>query len=159
LLDQYRAVKQALPDRVQRAIWHADRSCYCPYIHEAVANIVTALEALLNTDEDQQIVAQFVKRSQRLAAEVGVDTSRSYWDWVYDVRSKAVHGAEAKLVVPAGWDQTPSDPPHDVARVARAQDVLRLALQKAIEDEAFRAVFESEASIRAQFPLDAPAQA
>ncbi len=98
LLDQYRAVKGTLPDRVQRAVWHADRSCYCRYIHEAVGNIVTGFEALLNRGEDEPIAAQFVKRSQALAAEVGVDSSRRYWSWVYDVRSTAVHGAEARLV-------------------------------------------------------------
>jgi hypothetical protein len=156
LLDQYRAVQATLPDRVRRALWHADRSCYCRYIHEAVTNIVTALEALLNTGEDEPIAAQFVKRSQALATELGVETSRSYWSWVYDVRSKAVHGAEARLVVPAGWDETDGDPPRDVARVAQAQDVLRSALRKAIEDEAFRAVFENEESIRARFPLEEP---
>lgn len=154
LLAQYRAVKEALPDRVQRALWHADRSCYSRYINEAVGNIVTGFEALLNTGEGEPIAAQFVKRSHALAAEVGVETSRSYWRWVYDVRSKAVHGAEAMLVVPAGWDETTGDPPRDVARVAQAQDVLRLALRKAIDDEGFRGVFESEESIRQRFPLE-----
>ena len=67
------------------------------------------------------------------------------------------HGAEAKLVVPAGWDETPGDPPTDVAKIAKAQDVLRKAIRKAIEDEAFRAVFESEESIRARWPLEEPA--
>jgi hypothetical protein len=156
LLAQYRAVKKALPDRVRRTLWHADRSCYCRYIHEAVGNIVTGFEALLNTGEDEPIAAQFVKRSQALAAELGVETSRSYWSWVYDVRSKAVHGADARLVVPAGWDETTGDPPRDVARVAQAQDVLRHALRKAIEDEGFRGVFQSEDSIRRRFPLEEP---
>jgi hypothetical protein len=157
LLDQYRAAKNVLPERVKRALWHADRSCYCRYIHEAVTNIVTGLEALLNTGEDEPIAAQFVKRSHAVAWELGVETSRSYWSWVYDIRSKAVHGAEARLVVPAGWDETQGDPPRDVARVAQAQDVLRSALRKAIEDDAFRAVFENVESIRARWPLDEPA--
>jgi hypothetical protein len=97
-----------------------------------------------------------VKRSQSLAAELAVETSRSYWSWVYDVRSTAVHGADARLVVPAGWDETAGDPPRDVARVAQAQDVLRLALRKTIEDEEFRGVFENEESIRETFPLEKP---
>jgi hypothetical protein len=154
LLDQYRAVRDTLPDRVKRGIWHADRAYYCPYINEAVTNIVTGLEALVNTGDDEPITSQFVKRSQALAAELDRETSRSYWTWVYDARSRAVHGAEAHLVVPAGWDETEDDPPRDVARVARAQDVLRLALRKAVEDEEFRAVFETEESIRERFPLD-----
>jgi hypothetical protein len=156
LLDQYRTVEEALPDRVRRALWHADRSCYCRYIHEAVGNIVTGFEALLNTGEDEPIAAQFVKRSHALAAGLGIETSRSYWTWVYDVRSKAVHGAEGRLLVPAGWEETAGDPPRDVARLAQAQEVLRLALRNAIEDEQFRRVFESEESIRDRFPLDEP---
>jgi hypothetical protein len=36
---------------------------------------------------------------------------------------------------------------------------LRLALRKAIEGEAFRAVFESDESIRAGFPLEEPTDA
>jgi len=58
--------------------------------------------------------------------------------------------------VPAGCDETPGDPPRDVARVAQAQDVLRLALRKPIDDEVFRSVFESQESIRERFPLEEP---
>jgi hypothetical protein len=112
------------------------------------------LEALLNTGEKEPIAAQFVKRSQALARDLGTETSRSYWSWLYDVRSKAAHGAESTLVVPSGWDETPGDPPADVAKIARAQDVLRKAIRKTIEDEDFRGVFESEESIRARFPLE-----
>jgi hypothetical protein len=157
LLDQYRAVKGLLADRLRRALWHADRSCYCQYINEAVTNITAGLEALLNTGEEEPIAAQFVKRSQAVAGELGIETSRSYWNWIYDVRSRAVHGAEAKLVVPAGWDETPGDPPADVAKIARAQDVLRKTIRRALEEEEFRIVFESEESIRGRWPLEEPA--
>lgn len=154
LLDRYRVVKHTLPDRVRRALWHVDRSCYCRFIQEAVTNIATGLEALLNTGEEEPIAAQFVKRSQALARELGIATSRSYWSWLYDVRSRAAHGAESTLVVPSGWDETPGDPPADVAKIAEAQDVLRQAVRKAIENEEFRGVFESEQSIRVRFPLE-----
>ncbi len=158
VLDQYRTVKDELPERVRLALWHADRSCYCRYIQEAITNVVTGLEALLNTGETEPIAAQFVKRSQALASDLGVETSRSYWSWVYDVRSKAVHGAEAKLVVPAGWDETEGDPPRDVARVAQALEVLRSAIRKATEEEEFRVLFATDDSIRARWPLDPVAE-
>jgi hypothetical protein len=154
LLEQYREVEDALPDRVRRALWHADRSAYCRYINEAVTNIVTGFEALLNTGDDEPVAAQFVKRSQALATELGIETSRSYWTWVYEVRSRVVHGDEGRLVVPAGWDETAGDPPRDVARIAQAQDVLRSAVRRAIEDEEFRLVFADDALIREQFPLE-----
>jgi hypothetical protein len=92
-------MKVPVSDAKARAAGVSERA----HIHEAVTNTVTGLEALLNTGEDEPIAAQFVKRSQALATELDVQTSRSYWNWIYDVRSKAVHGPEAHLVVPAGW--------------------------------------------------------
>ena len=156
LLDVYRAVKDTLPDRVRMSLWYADRSAYCRFINEALTNIVTGLEALLNTGDAEPVTAQFVKRSKVLADELGIDTSRTYWSWVYDIRSKAAHGAESTLIAPAGWDETSDDPPADVAKIAKAQDVLRLAIRRALEDEEFRAVFDTEESIRGRFPLDDP---
>jgi hypothetical protein len=156
LLDTYRAVKDALPDRVHRALWNADRSAHCRFINEAVTNIVAGLEALLNIGDDEPITAQFVKRSQAVANELGIETSRTYWGWVYDARSRAVHGAESRLIAPAGWDETLDDPSADVAKIAKAQDVLRLTIRRALEDEEFRAVFESADSIRVRFPLEDP---
>jgi hypothetical protein len=157
LLDVYREVKDALPDRVRRSLWYADRSAYCRFINEAVTNIVTGLEALLNTGEEEPIAAQFVKRSKAVADELDIETSRTYWRWVYEIRSKAVHGGESMLVALAGWDETRGDPPSDVAKVAKAQDVLRQTVRRALEDEEYRAVFLAEESIRARLPLDAPA--
>lgn len=154
LLERYRAVKHDLPDRVRRGLWHADRSSFCRYLTEAVTNIVTGLEALLNTGDDEPVTAQFVKRSQRLAAELGTDTSRTYWSWVYDVRSKAVHGDEVTLVAPPGWTESSGDLPLDVARVAKAQDVLRAAIRRSIEDDAFCAAFASDEAVRQIWPLE-----
>jgi hypothetical protein len=155
LLDHYRAVKDELPDRVSRALWHADRSCYCRYINEAVTNIATGLEALLSTGEDEPITAQFTKRAKAVADELGIETSLTYWSWVYDARSKNVHGAESKLVAPVGWDETDDDPPPDVVKIAKAQDVLRAAIRKSIEDDDFRAEFASDETVRARWPLTA----
>jgi hypothetical protein len=154
LLDVYRALKDGLPDRVKRAVWAADRSCYCRYMQETLTHIVTGLEALLNTGDDEPITAQFVKRSQALAAEFGIETSRSYWSWVYKARSKVVHGAESQLVAPTGWDESEGDLPPDVARIAQAQDVLRIAIRNALADEELRSVFQKDESIRARWPLE-----
>jgi len=153
LLDQYRAVKATLPDRVNRALWQAEASSQSRYLQDAVTHIATGLEALLNTGEDEPIAAQFVKRSKQLADELGLDgTSNSYWTRLYDARSTVVHGAESKLVVPAGWHESDDEPPPDVAKVAKAQDVLRAAIKRAIENEDFRAVFQSENAIRERWP-------
>jgi hypothetical protein len=98
--------------------------------------------------------AQFVKRSRALACELDFDTSRSYWSWVSNVRSRVVHGDEGRLVAPAGWDEGAGDPPRDLARIAQALDVLQKAVRRAIEDEAFRLVFLSDEAMRARLPLD-----
>ena len=153
LLDRYRTVKDELPDRVKRALWHADRSSYSRYINEALVNIATGLEALLNTGEEEPITAQFTRRSKQLADAFGIETSGRYWGLVYGVRSRIVHGEESRLLAPAGWDETTDDPPADVAKVANAQDMLRRAVRRAIEDEEFALVFASEEAVRNSFPL------
>lgn len=155
-LEQYRAAKDVLPQRVKRAIFQAEASAQSRYLSDAVAHITTGLEALLNTDEDAQITAQFVKRSKQIADELGIDgTSHTYWTWIYNARSKVVHGAEVELVAPDGWYENDEDPPDDVKKIAKAQDVLRAAVRRAIEDDGFRAVFESNDAITARWPLPA----
>jgi len=72
-LDQYRAAKDVLPQRVKRAIFQAEASAQSRYLSDAVAHITTGLEALLNTNEEAQITAQFVKRSKQIADEFGID--------------------------------------------------------------------------------------
>jgi hypothetical protein len=153
LLDHYRGVKDDLPERVGRALWQAERSCYSRYINEVATSIVTGFEALVNTGRAEPATAQFTSRAKALADELGFETSKSYWNWVYDVRSRIVHGAEGQLVAPAGWDETDAEPPQDVAKIAKAQDVLRGAIRRAIEDADFRAAFASDESVRLRWPL------
>src|SRR4051794_35478747 len=145
-----------LPDRVKRAIFQAGASAQSRYLSDAVAHITTGLEALLNTDEQAQITAQFVKRSKQLADELGIDgTSHTYWTWIYNARSKVVHGTEVELVAPEGWYENDEEPPADVRKIARAQDVLRAVGRRAIEEDDFRAVFDSKEAIAARWPLPA----
>jgi hypothetical protein len=157
LLDQYRAVKDNLPDRVTRAFWEAEQSSMSRYITEAVAQIATGLEALLNTDEHEAITAQFVKRSRQLADELGIEgTSNTYWSWIYKKRSEVVHGAESTLVAPVGWYESDEEPPEDVIKIAKAQDAVRSAVRRAIENEKFREIFESDEAIAERWPLEQP---
>lgn len=153
LLAQYRRCHDALPDRVRRALWQVDRGCYSRYITEAATHIVTGFEALVNTGRAEPATVQFTRRARALADELGIETSGRYWSWVYDVRSRIVHGAEGRLVAPVGWDETDAEPPADVAKIAKAQNVLRAAVRRAIEDQAFRDVFDSDESVRLRWPL------
>ena len=154
LLDRYRAVKDALPDRVKRALYEAEMSARSRYITDAVVRITTGLEALLNTGEETQVTARFVSRSKQLMVELGLGkTSNAYWKWLYAARSHVVHGAESKLVAPVGWDATEGDPPPDVAKIAKAQEVLRTAIRRAIEDDTFRSVFDNTETVRDHYPF------
>lgn len=154
LLDQHRAIQPLLPARARRALWHAERSTQRAFLTEAVASIVTGLEALLSIRDDGQPTKQFLVRSKALAEELGIATSRSYWDWVYDARSLSVHGGESRLVAPAGWAESADDPPEDVVKIAKAQDVLRAAVRRTIEDEDFRGVFADDGQLRTRWPID-----
>jgi hypothetical protein len=156
LLELYRAVKDVLPDRVKRALWQAELSAQSRYLTEAVTHIATGLEALLNAGEEEPIAAQFVKRSRQLADELEIEgTSNTYWSWIYGARSHVVHGAESKLLAPTGWAESDEEPPPDVVKIAKAQDVLRAAIRRAIEDDDYRGVFETEDAIRERWPLPA----
>jgi hypothetical protein len=156
LLNRYREAKNGLPARVSRAFWQAELSSRSRLLSEAVMHVVTGLEALLNTGTEEPITAQFIKRSKQIADELGIDdTTNTYWDWVYEARSAVVHGADGKLVAPAGWYESDEEPPADVAKIAKAQDVLRAAIRQAIEDDDFRAIFQSDDAIRARWPLQA----
>ena len=142
----------ALPDRVKRAFWRTERSAHSPYLSEAVTNTVTGLEALLKT-ERHQATSQFTTRVPALAEELGVDVANVNWAAVYAARSDASHGARVALFSPPGWSA--SDPPHpDATRlVATALDVLRAAVRKSIEDDAFRAKFASDEAVRDTWPM------
>jgi hypothetical protein len=130
-LDQYRAAEGALPHRVKKSDLPGGgkRAVALPVRRDRAHT--TGLEALLNTDEDVQITAQFVKRSKQLADELGIDgTSHTYWTWIYNARSRVVHGAEVELVAPEGWYEGDEEPPADVKKIAMAQDVLRAAVRR-----------------------------
>lgn len=152
LRDAYRAVSGALPDRVSRALWHAERSTHTRYLHEAVTQIVTGLEALLKT-ERHEATRQFTVRAPALAAELGFEPTGVDWAAVYAARSDASHGARVELFAPAGHAAGGAPPLEAVAQVAGAQDVLRTAVRKAIEDTDFRASFADDEAVRGRWPL------
>jgi hypothetical protein len=63
------------------------------------------------------------------------------------------HGAVVELFAPPGRAPGAEPPPEAVALVASAQDVLRAAVRRALEDADFRARFVDDDAVRATWPL------
>lgn len=103
--------------------------------------IATALESLVHTDK-QQSTKQFVHRVTALANRVGVKLTQDDAKAAYDLRSTLAHGREFG----SGNDTT-------TALYRQMEAVLRLSVRTAIHDATFRAIFESDDKIRAEFPL------
>jgi hypothetical protein len=125
---------------MRRVSLPAERSAQSRYITDAAAHVVTGFEALLNTDEDAEITRQFVKHWRQPADELGVERHEQpvlELDLREAVRSRP--RSRSRLVAPAGWYETDAEPPADVKKIAKAQDVLRAAVRRAIESEELRA--------------------
>lgn len=148
----YDPIAGQLPGRVGRALWRTERSTHTRYLSEAVTHIVTGLEALLKT-ERHTATQQFMTRAPALADAVGLDGAAIDWDAVYAARSDASHGAEVELFAPPGHSPGGEPPPEAVTLVAAAQDVLRAAVRRAIEDEDFRLLFADADAVRAAWPV------
>lgn len=96
---------------------------------------VSGLEALLNTSSEQA-TKQFTSRLPALASELGFTISKTQASKLYDARSEVSHG-------------TPTVIGPDPAKRAKAADrldliekVLRAAVRRGLEDDAFRAALE-----------------
>lgn len=143
LLTNYWRDEDQLPERVRHALWLSEYGSRVRFVDIAWPHVITALEALLNTDRDR-LRRQFVTRASALAGELGLaDIDSSFLDDAYTVRSEGVHGTR----VPFHADPTAAE------RLGRLQRLLQLALRRAIEDAAFRSVFENAASVRSHWPV------
>lgn len=141
LLTSYWWDEDELQERVRHALWLSEYGSRVRFVDIAWPHAVTALEALLNTDR-HRLRQQFVIRASALAAELGLANIDSpFLDAAYTVRSEGVHGTR----VPFHADPTAAE------RLGRLQRLLQLALRRAIEDAAFRSIFESAASVHSRW--------
>ena len=141
LLTRYHTTSTALPPRVRRALWDHEYAAAIKWIDVRWTIIATALESLVHTDRFQS-TRQFVNRVTALANRVGVGFSRQDSQDAYDNRSSLAHGQ----------DLSNTDPP-TTALYCRMEEVLRVAIRTAIEDDNFRDIFLDENRIRREFPL------
>lgn len=161
LTESYWDVKDRLPNRLRRAMWRAEYSCWLPWADLALPIIVSGLESLLKS-ERYHATSQFTTRTPELAAELDIGGITSeLCDYVYDARSEWIHGAHVSLFSPevrqdelneGVASRSPSER-NVLATVALFQDVLRAAARRALKDAEFRAIFETDDAIRYRWPL------
>jgi hypothetical protein len=125
-----------LPDRIRRALWIYEYSSWTNDAGIRWALIVTGLEALLNTGGNET-TAQFKIRIANLAKRLQLDMSLTKADQAYDLRSRVVHGCAIQDLKEK-----------ELKLYDKLDELLRQSIKKAIEDEQFRKIFESDSEIK-----------
>jgi len=141
LLASFHASSSGLPPRVQRALWNHEYAAAIQWIDVRWTVVATSLESLVHTDRHQS-TKQFVDRVTALAQRVGVIFSREDAQQAYDLRSTLAHGR----AFGTGDDTT-------TALYCRMEEVLRTSVRRAIQEPAFRDIFQSDDNVRAELPL------
>jgi hypothetical protein len=155
LLDRFLDIEPDRPPRVRRAIRNCERASQTPFLLESQPRLVTAFEALLNT-HPTHVSKQFRDRVRTVAAEVGAGAvSGRMLDRMYDLRSKAYHGDDVHLYSgdPGASPRVAERDRQIVEEAKSLQTVLRATVRRALEDEAFRAVFEEDERIVQRWPV------
>ena len=167
LLADHSPVKDTLPWKVIHALNLSEDAVHLRILQRALLLISTALEVLIQSHPDK-VSKQFRERLPQLAAEVGVgDVDEQFARDLYTARSEAAHGSPVSMFhvdsEPAAEDEEPAqphgepEPPEaevDVAApLALAQDLLRAATRRAIQDPAFRQIFDSPQTVAAPWPV------
>ncbi len=152
LLAAWLQVKDELPWRVVHALNVSEDAIRLRIIQRALLLIVIGLEGLLRSQR-RSSAQQFRTRLPKLADEVGIaGVDENYAKELYQARSQAAHGAQVWMPL----DQQ-SEPTKKLGfaqdLLPLAQDLLRAAIRRAIEDEEFRAVFTSDAAVDARWPI------
>jgi len=170
LLAAFHANQDALGPRVTAALRKCENASRERFTETTAVQIVGGLEALLNTGINKA-TKQFISRVRALAAELGVEgMSGTKANRLYELRSDEAHGREIQLFTsrpaPAGdGAATAVEMTTEVrgqreqaviADVALLQETLRRAARRAIEDDEFRARFDSEETVRAHWPVPDP---
>jgi hypothetical protein len=165
-------VRDTLPWKVIHALNLAEDAVHLRILQRAMLLITIALEGLIRSHR-KKISKQFRERIPQLAGEVGVEgVDEEFARSLYDARSDAAHASPVSMfeVRPepehtAGAEQAeqpeqpqgePEPPEAEVdiaAPVALAQDLLRAATRKAIQDPVFRQTFESDETVAAKWPV------
>jgi hypothetical protein len=169
VLADYLPVSGELPWKVSHALNLSEDAVRMQLLSRALLLISTGLEGLIQSDS-KRVAQQFRERLPQVAQEVGiVGVDETFARNLYDARSQAAHGAQVSMfhIEPRreeGVDGTPEQPhgepeppeaePDVAAPLALAQDLLRATTRRAIQDPAFRQIFESDDTVRAKWPVN-----
>jgi hypothetical protein len=143
LMDAYDT--PGLPERVRRAIPRVESVAGERFLEDALPLAVGGVEALLKVGR-AFAKQQFVQRGPAVAAELGTSLTDAQAAELYDDRSALVHGASVDLKKP---HKRTSFEDGFIA----LQDTLRAAVQRALEDPAFAAVFAQDGNLTARWPV------
>ncbi|MCW3065179.1 MAG: hypothetical protein JWN32_2351 [Solirubrobacterales bacterium] len=133
-----------LPSRVRRAFRFAELMVRERYLEDALPLVTAGIEALLKVGRSY-LSAQFSQRTAELASELGIVLTTEQCAQAYDGRSALVRGAHVDLSA----SPTQSDL---VIALDALQQTLRGAVRRAIEDEAFAAIFDDGAQVATRWP-------
>jgi hypothetical protein len=157
LVERYWERMESLPRQVARALNLSEGVVHTNVYDRTLVLMMMGLEALLNTGP-VSVSRQMKHRMRLLAAELGIAGVSGNWaEKMYSARSKPAHGQELRLASAApdaqaeGADEIPGEA---LADGSRLQDLLRAAVRRAIEDDAFGDIFSSPENIRARWPVE-----
>ncbi len=140
LCESFVRCSSVLPPRLKRAFWNCEYAAALEWVDLRWGVVATALESLVHTDR-QHSTRQFVDRVAALAERLIVEFTKDDARRAYGLRSSVAHGQGFQSLD----DET-------VALYRRMETVLRCSIRQAIEDAAFREIFMSDDTIRAEFP-------
>jgi hypothetical protein len=126
------------PDRVRRAAWFHEYAARTEHVPVRLTLAASGIEALVHVERVRS-TRQFVVGAVGLANDCGVAFTEAQATDAYDQRSRYAHGVTVRAAVP----QVLID----------LEAVLRMAIRRALLDPTYAAVFVSDTSIRARFPL------
>lgn len=141
------ALREELPRRVHNALWHHEYATRTFYLDHRWTLVCTGLEALVHTDPTRN-TAQFTKRVQGLASELGINISEPEAVEAYDLRSRLAHGVS---FFSAGTAQGLSS--IQLQLYDRLEDTLRTAVLRSMRDKPFADIFLDDGRIRKRWPI------
>jgi len=131
-----------LPERASRALWYHEYAVRTYYIEIRWVLVATGLEALIQAGHERS-TRRFKCRVSQLASELGVTgLGISEATRAYQHRSTLAHGQQFGQL---------SSPDRELYQ--SMEKTLRLAILRAIEDDAFASVLKDSHKIKARWPI------
>jgi hypothetical protein len=142
------ASPKKMHQRVHRAYWYHEYAMRSYYLDARLPTVVTALEALVNTSEDD-CAWQFRDRVRQLASEFKVDLNDGELKLLYKLRSKLVHASSFLFDMVGPLPNSPHS-----ALYLKAEDLLRSVVRRCLLQEDFGDFFRDAIAVEKRWPLN-----